>query len=105
MNNAPLKPGTLQITAPTAGTLHEAALSGTGVEFLIEGTVPQGTHSVWVNEYQLQLYTPGKLFFNYIASTKLQTLKRGTNTYTIVARDKAGQVLDRMEYVIKLTRP
>lgn len=102
-SNAPLKPGTLLVTAPTARTRHEAVLSGTGAEFLIEGNVPTGTVSVWVNDYKLQLYSAGKTFFNYIASTKLNTLKRGTNTYDIVARDKDGNILDRVLYTIVLS--
>lgn len=101
-NNAPLKPGTLIITAPTAGLQHEATLTGTGAEFLIEGNVPTGTASIWVNDYKLQLYTAGKTFFNYIASTGLNTLKRGTNTYDIITRDKDGNILDRLTYTIIL---
>lgn len=102
-SNAPLKPGTLTVTAPAAGTRHEAALTGTGAEFLIEGNVPVGTASVYVNDYKLQLFSAGKSFFNYIASTGLKTLKRGENRYDIVARDREGNVLDRMTYVIVLT--
>lgn len=102
-SNAPLKPGTLLVTAPTAGTRHEAALAGTGAEFLIEGNVPAGTATVWVNDYKLQLYAAGKTFFNYIASTALNTVKRGTNAYDIIARDKDGNILDRLTYTIFLT--
>lgn len=101
-NNAPLKPGTLTVMAPSAGTQYEATLSGTGAEFLIEGNVSSGTASVWVNDYKLQLYTAGKTFFNYIASTGLNTLKRGSNTYDIVTRDKDGNILDRLTYTINL---
>ena len=103
-SNTPLKPGTLLVTAPTPGTRHEATLTGTGAEFLIEGNVPPGTASVWVNDYKLQLYAPGKLFFNYIAGTRLNTLKRGENPYVIVARDKEGNILDRLQYTIVLSR-
>jgi hypothetical protein len=102
--NDPLKPGTLSVHAPSAGTQHTAMLSGTGLELLIEGSVPPGTQSMWVNDYQLRLYSPGKTFFNYIASTALNTLKRGENPYVIVARDKEGMILDRMTYTITVTR-
>src|SRR3989338_3497052 len=102
-NNAPTKPGTLTITAPSAGLEHQATLSGTGAEFLIEGNVPSGTASVWVNDYKLQLYTAGKTFFNYIASTGLNTLKRGSNTYEIIIRDTEGKILDRVTYTIILS--
>ncbi|TSC57648.1 MAG: Uncharacterized protein Greene041662_916 [Candidatus Peregrinibacteria bacterium Greene0416_62] len=103
-NNAPLKPGTLIITAPTPGTRHDAVLTSTGAEFLIEGNVPAGTASVWVNDYKLQLYSPGKGFFNYIASTRLNTLRRGENPYVIITRDKEGNILDRVQYTIVLSR-
>jgi len=92
------------VHAPSAGTQHTAMLSGTGLELLIEGSVPPGTQSMWVNDYQLRLYSPGKTFFNYIASTALNTLKRGENPYVIVARDKEGMILDRMTYTITVTR-
>jgi hypothetical protein len=102
--NDPLKPGMLQITSPSSGTAHTAILSGTGLELLIEGTVPPGTASVWVNNYQLKLFKPGKTFFNYIASTSLSTLKRGENPYEIITRDKDGKILDRLIYVITVAR-
>lgn len=99
-DNDPLQPGTISVTAPTPGTRHTA--SGTdAIEFLIEGTVPAGTNSVWVNGYKLQLYEIGKLYWNYIASTKLNTMKRGENAYEIVARDADGKILDRFTYVIE----
>ncbi len=95
-NNDPLKPGTLTVTGPTAGTAHTA----TGSEFLIEGLTPSDTASVWVNDYQLQLYAPGKTFWNYIASVALKTLKTGKNVYTIVTRNSDGKILDRLEYTV-----
>jgi hypothetical protein len=94
--NAPLTPGMLKVTGPTAGTAHTA----TGSEFLLEGTTSADTASVWINGYRLQLYTPGKTFWNYIASTAFQTLKKGTNLYTIVARNAKNEILDRMEYTV-----
>ncbi len=102
--NDPLMPGMLQITSPSPGTAHRTILSGTGLELLIEGTVPSGTTSVWVNNYQLKLFKAGKTFFNYIASTSLSTLKRGENPYEIITRDKDGKILDRLLYTITVTR-
>ncbi len=100
--NDPLAPGTISVTAPSAGNQHTAV--GTDeLEFLIEGTVPQGTQSVWVNDYRLQLFSSGKTYWNYIASTKLNTMKRGTNTYTIVARDSENRILDRFTYTIEFS--
>ncbi len=103
-SNDPLKPGELIINTPSPGTSHTTVLTGTGLELLIEGTVPAGTHSVWVNDYQLKLFKPGKTFFNYIASTSLNTLKRGENPYAIITRDRDGKILDRLIYTITVTR-
>ncbi|MBU0766423.1 hypothetical protein KKF55_01385 [Patescibacteria group bacterium] len=97
-SNLPLLPGSLKVVGPTEGSFHAA----TGTELLIEGTVAESTHSVWVNDYRLQLYEPGKSFWNYIADTKLLTLRRGTNIYHIVARDSEGKILDETEYTVRL---
>jgi hypothetical protein len=98
-NNAPLKPGTLAVTAPTPG--NSATHSGTG--FLLEGTTIPETASVWVNGYQLKLYSPGKTFWNYWATAAFGTLRPGTNTYRIVSRDKDNQILDVFTYTVEYT--
>ncbi len=95
-NNAPLTPGILKVTGPTPGTEH--AETGTG--FLLEGTTSKGTTTMWVNDYRLQLYVPGRKTWNYIASTQFANLKKGKNIYTIVARNENGEVLDKMEYTV-----
>lgn len=94
--NLPLMPGSISIYAPAAGTEFTTSNS----ENLIEGNVPVETHSVWVNGYRLQLYEPGKNFFNYIASVELNTLKRGRNAYRITIRSDEGYILDELTYVI-----
>ncbi|MFH1671065.1 MAG: cadherin-like beta sandwich domain-containing protein [Patescibacteria group bacterium] len=97
-SNVPMLPGTLKVVSPTEGAFHKA----TDTSLLIEGAASDKTHSVWVNDYRLQLYEPGKTFWNYIADTKLFTMRRGTNIYHIVARDSEGKILDEMEYTILL---
>lgn len=97
LNNAPLKPGSITITAPVAGT--SATATGTGA--LIEGTTIPETDSVWVNDYRLQLYKPGKTTWNYIASPDLRNMKPGKNRYVIITRNSKGEVLDKTEYVIE----
>ncbi len=94
--NPPLAPGTIAVTGPTAGMAHTA----TGSEFLLEGTTSSDTASMWVNGYKLQLYKAGKTTWNYIASVEYQTLKRGTNTYRIVARNAKDEIIDTMEYTV-----
>ena len=95
-NNDPLAPGSLSVNGPTPGTSHTA----TGSELLIEGSTGTATASVWVNDYKLQLYAPGKTFWNYIASAALNTMKPGQNVYKIVTRNAEGKILDRMEYTV-----
>ncbi len=97
-NNAPLLPGSLSVIAPTAGTSH--AETGTG--FLVEGLTSGKTATMWVNDYKLQLYKSGKTTWNYIASVEFANLRRGTNTYVIVARDRDNKILDKMTYTVEL---
>ncbi len=95
--NDPLRPGTLTVTAPAQGT--SATMTGTG--FLLEGTTIKETASVWVNGYRLQLYEPGKTFWNYWALPKYGTLKEGTNTYRIVSRGSDDNILDILTYTVE----
>lgn len=95
--NDPLTPGIISISAPEAG----ASYTATGTGFLLEGSTSKQTASIWVNGYRLQLYASGKTFWNYIASTALGTLKEGTNSYKIVARDSANQILDTFTYTVE----
>lgn len=97
LNNTPLRPGTLAVIAPAAGT--RANVSGTGT--LIEGTTIGETDTLWVNDYSLRLFKPGKTTWNYIASPDLKNMKPGLNTYVITSRNAKGEVLDRLEYVIE----
>ncbi len=95
-NNEPLTPGVLSVTGPTAGTEHNE----TGTGFLLEGTTSAATDSIWINDYKLQLYKSGKKIWNYIASADFNNLKKGTNVYHIVARNKDGEVLDKFDYTV-----
>lgn len=94
--NAPLLPGTLAVTAPTAGTPH--AETGTG--FVLEGTTSPKTETMWINDYQLKLYKPAKKTWNYIASAEFGNLKKGSNAYRITARDADGKILDQLDYTV-----
>lgn len=94
--NAPLSPGTLQVTAPAAGMSYTA----TGGEILVEGTTSKDTATVWVNGYRLQLYKPGVTTWNYIAKEAYGNLKKGTNTYVINARNDKSEIVDTMTYTV-----
>lgn len=97
--NAPLDSGSLAVTGPTAGAMH----TETGTGFLLEGTTSAQTASVWVNDYRLQLFVPGKTYWNYIASVAFGNLKRGQNTYRVVARNENNEILDVLEYTVTFT--
>jgi hypothetical protein len=95
--NDPLLPGTIEITAPTAGSSHVE----TGTGFVLYGKTSAQTDSVWVNGYKLRLYTAGKKTWSYIASVEFGTLKRGSNTYKVVARDEEGKIIDVFTYTVE----
>jgi hypothetical protein len=101
--NDPLQPGSIAVSAPSAGTQHVASGTST-TEFLIEGTVPSGTATVWVNNYRLRLFESGKTFWNYIAGVELGTMKAGRNEYEVIARNEQNEIIDRFTYVIEFTQ-
>ena len=94
--NPPLKPNSISVTGPAAGPETTTDKK----EVVLEGLTSSETTSISVNGYTLSLYLPGKTTWNYIASTDLQTMKRGRNVYRIVARNKDGEILDVLEYTI-----
>lgn len=56
----------------------------------ISGTVPEGTVSVYVNDYKLQLFKEGSTTWQYIARLDLGNFKEGTNVYEVIAVDADG---------------
>lgn len=86
----------LSVTSPTKGEAYNTGLNWN----VLRGTAPQGTVSVEVNGYKLAKYIPGSTTWNYIAATRMQTLKEGENAYTIKALDAEGNLLQKLEYVI-----
>jgi hypothetical protein len=94
--NAPLTPGILKVTGDPA--LPDFIATGTG--FILEGKTTTNTATMWVNDYQLKLYKPGKDFWNYIASPDLKTLKSGKNVFHIVARNAKGEILDALDFTV-----
>lgn len=57
----------------------------------IRGTVPEGTVSVMVNDYKLLLFREGQTSWEYLAKTTLGNLRKGENTYDVVAIDADGR--------------
>ncbi len=95
--NAPLLPGTLLINLPEPGTTH----TETGTGFLLIGSTSPKTASIWVNDYRLQLYKPGKESWNYIVDVAINNLKKGRNVYKVIARDGENQILDALTYTVE----
>ncbi|MDA1208494.1 MAG: FecR domain-containing protein [bacterium] len=62
--------------------------------FTIEGTVAEGTTSVMVNDYRLQLFSPGDETWSYLASTNIDNLNPGRNTYNVYAFNEGGYKSD-----------
>jgi hypothetical protein len=96
-NNAPIQPGSVTVTAPIPGS----SATMTGTELLLEGTSPAQAASLWVNDYKLQLFSPDKQTWTYIARVEWGTLKQGTNAFVITARNAENQILDRMTYTVE----
>lgn len=94
--NPPLKAGTLLVLTPSQGTSSET----TDNELSITGTTDAETYSISVNGYTLSLYEPGSTAWKYIASTNLETMKRGKNVYRVVSRNNKGEILDVLEYTL-----
>ncbi len=59
-------------------------------EVEITGEVSSGIAAVVVNDYKLQLFTAGNRTWSYLASTNLNNLNPGENTFTVYAMDADG---------------
>jgi hypothetical protein len=94
--NPPIEPGSLTVDQPSSGTSAETS----DHELSLIGKTSVRTYSISVNGYTLSLYQPGSANWKYIASTNLQTMKRGKNVYRIVTRNVKGEILDILEYTL-----
>jgi len=97
--NDPLTPGVIELRGDAA----KEGFTATGTGFLLEGVTSTATASVWVNDYQLQLFKAGNRYWNYLANAQIGTLKAGSNTFKIVARNEKGEILDIKEYTVTYT--
>jgi hypothetical protein len=57
----------------------------------IEGTAPENTVQIVVNDYTLTKFLPGDRKWSYFASNKFGTLVAGENTFTVVAISRDGR--------------
>ncbi|MFH1012421.1 MAG: FecR domain-containing protein [Candidatus Peregrinibacteria bacterium] len=70
----------------------------------IAGTVSADTYKVIVNDYELQLYTPGSETFRYTARTTYGNLKVGDNEFKVYAKDRNGNVSEPAVITLALTQ-
>lgn len=87
-----VKRGTAVAAAPT---IEQPAKGGqtyrtNASEILISGTAGPSIAGIMVNEYRLQLFTPGKGSWTYLAKLELNNLKPGTNVFDVYGLDAAG---------------
>ena len=66
---------------------------------MIEGSVPEDTVEVYVNNYKLKLFKQGNPGFSYRASSSVGTLKEGINDYKveIVGKNAVKRFLDSIK--------
>ena len=89
--------GGVEITAPNNGESFETKET----EFEIDGTVPEGTAKVLVNDYKLSLFELGNTTFKYRAYASIGNLKIGEkNTYTVKAYDEDDKLLGEASITI-----
>jgi FecR protein len=89
--------GGVTITAPNNGESFQT----TDTEFEIDGTVPDNTAKVTVNDYALSLFTQGTTTFKYRAYKSIGNLSIGKqNTYTVKAYDSSDTLLGQASITI-----
>lgn len=67
---------------------------------VIEGTTPENTAKVLVNDTPLGKYKAGETQWSYIAAVSLGNLKKGDNKFTVKALDKDGKQLAAEAFTI-----
>lgn len=86
---APENSLSIQITEPVAGGLTFTTAADA---VAIRGTASANVAKIFVNDYVLQLYTPGQKNWQYIADTALRNFTIGTNIYKVTAQSADGTV-------------
>lgn len=74
----------------------------TSNEVEIAGEAPANTAAIRVNDYTLQLFSPGARTWSYLASTGLGNLKPGENIFTVYAVDQNGNLSPGRSITVQL---
>jgi hypothetical protein len=85
-----------QITTISSPSITSPAKTGetyrtNAAELVIRGTSPKDAAAMMVNDYRLQLFSPEKGTWSYLAGINLGNLKPGTNVFDVYAIDASGQ--------------
>jgi len=72
---------------------------------VVKGKTASNTHKITINDYQLKKYISGRTQWDYIASTKFNTLKNGLNDYVVKTFDKDGNQIDSINFSINYDAP
>lgn len=67
---------------------------------VIEGTTPENTAKVLVNDTPLGKFKAGETKWSYIAAVSLGNLKKGDNKFTVKAQDKDGNQVGAETFTI-----
>jgi hypothetical protein len=88
----------IQITYPEAAKVFRTS----DLRVVLWGEIynPENVAFVQVNDYMLTKYETGQKEFNYIATSKAGTLKRGENTYLVKALNSEKEVISETTYKI-----
>ena len=92
-----LQPGSLKVSLPSPESPYTIAEP----KVAIEGTTSPQTETVSVNGFTLSLYEAGSTDWRYVADAdEYNNFRLGKNTYTVIARDADGSILDVLRYII-----
>jgi hypothetical protein len=84
-NRKPPVPPT--ISAPAgAGKTYRTARS----ELEISGNAPKGAIGIIINDYRLQLFSPGDTKWSYLANVKFNNYAFGKNVFEVIAINRGG---------------
>ena len=101
-----VKKETATPTGKLAVTSFDGAFLQTKLSYnVVKGTVSSDTYKITINDYKLTKYIPGQTQWDYIASTKFNTLKNGLNSYVVKTFDKDGNQTDSLIFSIDYEAP
>ncbi len=84
-NRKPPEPPTISIPAAD-GEIYRTSRS----ELEISGEAPEGAIGIIINDYRLQLFSPGNTTWSYLANVKFNNYVFGKNVFEVVAINRGG---------------